>query len=200
MRNISGRFRQLRQLVSTLLSLIIDAVYYLGLCLRPSPALATENLFLRKQLALYEERQVKPRRPTHAIRLAMMWLSYYFNWRSALRIVKPETFTRWHRQGFRLFWRWKSKPGRPALPQDLQALIRRMALENPTWGQERIANELLLKLGLRVSPRTVRKYLPKPLDHGRGKRASSHRWRTFVRNRAQAIIACDFCLVVTATF
>jgi hypothetical protein len=85
------------------------------------------------------------------MRLAMVWLSYWFNWRSALRIVKPETFTRWHRQGFRLFWRWKSRPGRPTLPKELEALIRRMALENPTWGQERIANELLLKLGLRVS-------------------------------------------------
>jgi putative transposase len=200
MRNISGRFRQLHQLVSTLLSLIIDAVCYLGLCLRPSPALAAETLFLRKQLALYEERQVKPRRPTHAIRLAMMWLSYFFNWRSALRIVKPETFTRWHRQGFRLFWRWKSKPGRPALPQDLQALIRRMARDNPTWGQERIANELLLKLGLRVSPRTVRKYMPPHVERGPGKRVQAQRWRTFVRNHAQAIVACDFCVVVTATF
>jgi hypothetical protein len=83
MRNISGRFRQLHRLVSTLLSLIIDAVFYLGPCLRPSPALAAENLFLRKQLALYEERQVKPRGATNATRLAMVWLSYWFNWRSA---------------------------------------------------------------------------------------------------------------------
>jgi putative transposase len=75
-----------------------------------------------------------------------------------------------------------------------------MARENPTWGEERIANELWLKLALRVSPRTVRKYLPKPLDHGRGKRALSQCWRTFVRNHAQAIVACDFCVVVTATF
>src|SRR5215471_11592895 len=200
MRNISGRFRQLRQLVSTLLSLIIDAVCYLGLCLRPSPALAAENLFLRKQLALYEERQVKPRRPTHAIRLAMMWLSYYFNWRSALRIVQPETFTRWHRQGFRLFWRWKSQPGRPALPMDLKALIRRMALENPTWGQERIANELLLKLGLQVSPKTVRKYMPGHCVGGPGKPCPSQRWSTFLRNQAKGIVACDFCVAVTATF
>jgi putative transposase len=198
--HISGRFRQLRQLVSTLLSLIIDAVCYLGLCLRPSPALAAENLFLRKQLALYEERQVKPRRPTHAIRLAMMWLSYYFNWRSALRIVKPETFTRWHRQGFRLFWRWKSKPGRPALPQDLQALIRRMALENPSWGQERIANELLLKLGLRVSPRTVRKYMPSHCVGTPGQRRQTQRWSNFIRNHAKGILACDFCVAITATF
>src|SRR5262249_45134590 len=83
---------------------------------------------------------------------------------------------------------------------DLQALIRRMASENPTWGEERIANELLLKLGLRVSPRTVRKYMPKRRHHGRGQRVSSQRWMTFVRNHAQAIVACDFCVVVTATF
>jgi transposase InsO family protein len=75
-----------------------------------------------------------------------------------------------------------------------------MARENPTWGQERIANELLLKLGLRVSPRTVRKYMPKRFEGGRGKRATSQRWRTFVRNHAQGIVACDFCVVATATF
>ena len=92
------------------------------------------------------------------------------------------------------------EPGRPPIPADLQALIRRMARDNPTWGEERIANELLLKLGLRVSPRTVRKYMPKRVDRGRGQRATSQRWRTFVRNHAQAIVACDFCVVVTATF
>ena len=115
-------------------------------------------------------------------------------------IVKPVTLIRWHRQGFRLFWRWKSKPGRPPLPRDLQALIRRMALENPTWGQERIANELLLKLGLRVSPRTVRKYMPGHCVGGPGKRGQSQRWSTFIRNHAKGIVACDFCVAVTATF
>jgi hypothetical protein len=75
-----------------------------------------------------------------------------------------------------------------------------MARDNRTWGEERIANELRLKLGLRVSPRAVRKDMPKRVDHGRGKRATSQRWRTFVRNHAQAIVACDFCGVVTATF
>jgi putative transposase len=114
--------------------------------------------------------------------------------------VKPATLIRWHRQGFRLFWRWKSKPGRPVLPRDLQALIRRMALENPTWGQERIANELLLKLGLRVSPRTVRKYMPGPCVGGLGKGCFSQRWSTFIRNHAKGIVACDFCVAVTATF
>jgi transposase InsO family protein len=180
--------------------LLMDACRFLRLCLSPSPALAAENLLLRKQLALYQERQIKPHRPTQATRMALAWLAGWFDWRQALVLVQPATLIRWHRQGFRLFWRWTSRPGRPPIPADLRALIRRMARENPTWGEERIANELELKLGLRVSPRTVRKYLPTHRDHGRGKRALSQHWRTFVRNHAQAIIACDFCVVVTATF
>ena len=200
MRSVSEQFRRIREPVAMLLALIADAARYLGLCLRPSPALAAENLFLRKQLALYQERQIKPRQATNAIRLAMMWLARWFNWRSALSIVTPETFTRWHRQGFRWFWRRKSKPGRPSLPKDLQALIRRMALENPTWGQERIANELLLKLGLKVSPRTVRKYMPDHCVGSPGRRRQTQRWSTFIRNHAKGIVACDFCVAITATF
>src|SRR5215831_3439248 len=158
------------QLAGTLLTLLVDVVRFLHLCLRPAPVLAAENLFLRKQLALYQERHIKPRRATDATRLALVWLAHWFDWRQALAVVQPATFIRWHRQGFWLFWRWKSTPGRPPIPPDLQALIRCMARENPTWGQERIANELLLKLGLRVSPRTIRKYMPKHLDHGGGPR------------------------------
>jgi putative transposase len=153
-----------------------------------------------KQLALYQERHIKPRRATDAARLALMWLGCWFDWRRALTVVQPVTFLHWHRQGFRLFWRWKSKSGHPPIPADLQTLIRRMARENPSWGEERIANELLLKLGLRMSPRTIRKYLPKRLNSGRGQHTTTQRWRTFVRNHAQAIVACDFCVVVTATF
>jgi putative transposase len=192
--------RHLMPLTCTLLKLVYDASSYLLVCLRPAPVLAAENLFLRKQLALYQERNVKPARATNATRITLVWLGRWFDWRQALAIVQPETFLRWHRQGFRLFWRWKSRPGRPQIPGDLQALIRQMARENPTWGQERIANELLLKLGLRVSPRTVRKYLPQRQPPRPGKRMSSQRWVTFVRNHAQAIVACDFCVVVTATF
>jgi putative transposase len=183
-----------------LFTLMCDAGRFLLLCLHPSPALAAENLFLRKQLMLYQERQTAPRHATNTMRFALVWLSRWFDWRQVLRVVQPETLTRWHRQGFRLLWRWKSKPGRPWIPVDLQALIRQMAHDNPTWGQERIADELRLKLGLRVSPRTVRKYLPKRLNRGPGTRVPSQRWATFVRNHAQAIIACDFCVVVTATF
>jgi transposase InsO family protein len=130
----------------------------------------------------------------------LVWLGQWFDWRRALGIVKPETFISWHRRAYRLFWRWKSKPGRPALPKDLRALIRRMALENPTWGQERIANELLLKLGLRVSPRTVRKYMPRHCVGEPGKRGQSQRWSVFILNQAKGIVACDFCVAVTATF
>ena len=74
-----------------------------------------------------------------------------------------------------------------------------MARENPSWGEERVANELLLKLGLRVSPRTIMKYLPKS-PPANGKPRGDQRWVTFLKNHARGIIACDFCVVVTATF
>jgi putative transposase len=195
-----SRFHHLMQLTAVVLTLIVDAARFFWLCLRPRATLAAENLFLRKQLAMYQERHVKPQRATPTIRIAMVWLAHGFDWRHALAVIKPETFIRWHRQGFRWFWRWQSTPGRPPIPAQLQGLIRQMARDNPSWGQERIANELWLKLGLRVSPRTVCKYMPKRLDRGPGRRVSSQRWRTFVRNHAQAIVACDFCVVITATF
>jgi transposase InsO family protein len=186
--------------ICTLLMLLGDSGRYLMYRWRASAALAAENLFLRKQLALYQERKVKPRRATHAARIALVWLSRWFDWRQALAVVQPQTFIRWHRQAFRVFWRWQSRPGRPSIPPELQALIRQMARDNPTWGQERIANELLLKLGLRVSPRTVRIYMPTRLDRGPGSRVPSQRWRTFVRNHAKSIVACDFCVAMTVTF
>jgi putative transposase len=194
------RLRNLMRFACLLLTLMCDAGRFLLLCLRPRPALAAENLCLRKQLALYQERHTNPRRASNATRLALVWLSRWYDWRQVLAIVQPETFIRWHRKGFRLFWRWKSRPGRPRIPAELQALIRQMAHDNPTWGQERIANELLLKLGLRVSPRTVRKYMPTRPDHSPGTRILSQRWATFVGNHAQVIVACDFCVAITATF
>ena len=196
----SPRFRHFLQLATMLFTLVIDALRFLGLCVCPSPRLAAENLFLRKQLALYQERHVRPRGATDVTRIAMICLGRWFDWRQALAVIQPETFLQWHRHAFGWFWRWKSTPGRPSIPLELQALIRQMARDNPTWGQERIANELLLKLGLRVSPRTVRQYMSKRLHPGPGTRVQSQRWSTFVRNHAQAIVACDFCVVVTATF
>jgi len=183
--------------VKTIITLLGDLAAFFWLTLRPQSTLAAENLFLRKQLAMFQERKAKPRRPDTPIRIALVLLSRLFNWRDALVVVQPQTLVRWHRQGFRLFWRWKSRPGRPPIPIELRQLIREMAMSNPSWGEKRIANELLLKLGIRVSPRTVRKYMQlHPWEQPRG----DQRWSTFVRNHASAILACDFCVVVTATF
>ena len=124
--------RHLGQCICTLLMLLGDSGRYLMYRWRAPTALAVENLFLRKQLALYQERQIKPRRTTHATRMALIWLARWFNWRQAIVIVQPATLIRWHRQGFRVFWRWKSRSGRPPIPVDLQALIRRMAWDNPS--------------------------------------------------------------------
>jgi putative transposase len=157
--------------------------------------LIAENLFLRRQLALYQE--APRRRPTPA-KLALVVLSRFFPWAGALAIVRPNTFIRWHRAGFRLFWRWKSRrPGRLPLPKNLRILIRRMAAENPSWGEGRIADELSLKLGVLVDSRTVGKYMK---QGGRPRPPAGQRWSTFVRNHAHAIVACDFFTSVTATF
>jgi hypothetical protein len=165
--------------------------------LRPASAIRAENLVLRKQLAAYLERGIKPRRLDHAARVSLSVLSRLFSWRDAIVIVRPSTVIRWHRLGWRIFWRWKSRAGRPRIAPELQRLIRRMASENPLWGEERIANELLVKLGIRVSPRTVRKYMPStPPGRPRG----DPRWVTFLKNHAQAIVACDFFVAVTVTF
>src|SRR5262252_9101240 len=187
-----------QHLVQTVFGVFFDGLMFLRLWLRPSVAVPAESLFLRKQLGLFLERQVKPRRATDSVRFTLGQLSRWFDWREALIVVQQETLTRWHRKGFRLFWKWKSRPrGRPPVPADVRKLIREMARSNPTWGEERIANELLLKIGIRISPRTVRHYMPetpkRPAD-------PKQRWMTFVRNHAKAILASDFFVVVTATF
>jgi len=182
------------------LRILGDLVHFLCLGLRSRTSLAAENLFLRKQLAFYQERKVKPRRTDNLTRLTLVLLSRWFNWRDALIVVRPRTLLTWHRKGFRLFWRRKCEAGRRPIPVALQHLIGKMARENPTWGEERIANELLLKLGLRLSPRTVRKYLPKLPEAPCGGPRGDQRWAVFLKNHAQFIVACDFCVVVTATF
>src|SRR5262249_27893579 len=117
-----------------------------------------------KQLGLYVERKKKPHRATDSVRFTLAQLSRLFDWRSVLAVVKPDTLIRWHRKGFRLFWKWKSRSsGRPRVPIDVRELMVDMASNNPTWGEERIADELLLKIGIQISPRTVRRYMPTPL-------------------------------------
>ena len=112
--------------------------------------------------------------------------------------MKPDTLIRRHRKGFRLFWKWKSRPaGRPRVPLEVRKLIGEMAENNPTWGERRIAAELLLKIGIQISPRTVRRYMP---TAPKQPKMTSQRWMTLVQNHAKAIIACDFFIAVTATF
>jgi hypothetical protein len=138
----------------------VDAQGFASSSFRSRTALIAENLFLRKQLAFYQERQIRPRRLTNAARLLLVFWSRFFAWRSALLIVKPATLIGWHRRAFQLFWKRKSRLGRPPIPLRLRQLIERMVGENPIWGEERIANELWLKLGIHMSPRTVRVYWP----------------------------------------
>ncbi len=168
------------------LNLFADLLRLLFLGLRSRSSLAAENLFLRKQPGFYQGRRIKPRRISQPTRLTLRWLNRWFDWRGALTVVTPRTFIGWHRRGFRFFWRRKCQAGRPPIPLELQALIRRVAHENPPWGEARIANELLLKLGLRVSPRTSRKYLPKPpTAPGGGHRRHDQRWSTVMSEGEQ---------------
>src|SRR5690242_6890862 len=191
-------FRQLSKLSVTLQIFVSDCVNFCAAGLRSRTALAAENLFLRKQLALFREREKKAAATRAADRFVLSKLARFFDWRSALVIVKPATLIGWHRAAFHRFGRWKSRPvGRPAISAEVRRLIRRMASENLTWGEERIANELWLKLQIRVSPRTVRKYIEQaPRPDG----SNDQRWSTFIRNHANGIVACDFFVSVTVSF
>jgi transposase InsO family protein len=188
-RHRSSAFIGLAAIVS---ELSVDILRFLKGAVRSKSSLVAENLFLRKQLAFYQEHEVKPRRLTDVARVALVG-------RQALTIVQPETLIRWHRRGFKLFWRWQSRPGRPRVPRNIRELIAQMAKENPTWGQGRVASELSLKLGIYVSPRTVRAYWSSGPDR-RCRRTSSQHWRTFVHNHAGSTVACDFLIAVTARF
>ena len=190
---------RLPYLFRTTTHLALDAFILLRSNLRSRTVLAAENLFLPKQLALYRERHVKPRRANPATRVALVLLARVIDWKPVLTVVRPDTLIRWHRAGWRLYWRWRSRPrGRPPIPRNLRQLIVSMARANPTWGEERIANELLLKLGIAVSPRTVGRY--RELMHPPRRAHPSQVWSTFVRNHAQAVLACDFCVAITASF
>ena len=158
--------------------------------------LALENLALRQQLAVLRAKKKRPRvRPVD--RIFWVWLSrLWSNWRSALLIVQPETVVRWNKQGFKLYWRWKSRPktaGRPPIEIEIRNLIRRMCRENPSWGAPRVHSELCL-LGYDVSETTVDKYMI------RHRKPPSQTWRTFLDNHLRDIVGVDFFTMPTATF
>src|SRR6516225_6577529 len=158
--------------------------------------LEAENAVLRHQLIVLRRRPRGRVRLTDHDRLFFIRLYRWFpSILQVLTIIRPETLLRWHRAGFRCYWRWKSRRrgGRPPVKTELRALIRRMSIENPLWGPPRIHGELL-KLGFDVAESTVSKYM---IKH-RG--PPSQTWRTFLRNHADAIAAIDLCLVPTLTF
>jgi transposase InsO family protein len=158
--------------------------------------LEVENLLLRHQLSVALRQapaRLRLRRIDRAILAGLVGL--WPDLARAVQVVKPDTILRWHRMGFRTYWRWKSKKrgGRPKIDRGLRDLIRRMSQENPLWGASRIHGELLM-LGFEVAQSTVSKYM------ARGRKPSSQSWKTFLRNHANAIVAIDLCIVPTVTF
>src|SRR5246500_3085309 len=187
----------LRSLLSILLITAGEGIQFLWLAVWSRAELSAEVVFLRKQLAFYQEHQVRPRKLTDAARFSLVLWSQLFHWKAALLIVKPETLIGWHRKGFKLFWRWKSRMGRPRIPENLRRLIVGMVQDNPTWGEERVAAQLSVKLGILVSPRTVRAYWPQNADPKDRRRTSSQHWRSFVRNHAQAMVAAEKAAILS---
>jgi transposase InsO family protein len=158
--------------------------------------LEAENLFLRHQLGIVS-RRAPPRLRLHSgDRALLVWMTRLWPGLLGLaHVVQPETILRWHRAGFKTFWRWKSRKraGRPKIDRGLRDLIQRMSKENQQWGASRIHGELLM-LGFEVAQSTVSKYMV------RGGRPPSQTWKTFLRNHAEAIAAIDLCVVPTLTF
>src|SRR5262250_3937304 len=129
---VPNRARSLDAFLVLITELVREGFRFLGLMFRSRTALSAEILFLRKQLAFYEERQVEPRRLNDSARFCLILWSRLCDWKEALVIVKPETLIGWHRKGFKLFWKWKSQAGRPRIPENIRKLIVQMAQENPT--------------------------------------------------------------------
>jgi transposase InsO family protein len=177
-------------------SLVKLLAAYVWSCFQSRERLKAEITVLRHQLNLMQRRN--PRRPRLFgwDRAVFVWLYRLFPAiGDAITIVRPETIIRWHRAGFRTWWRWKSRNlgGRPKVDRELRDLVRRMCSDNPLWGAPRIHGELL-KLGFTVAQSTVSKYML------RGRRPPSQGWKTFLRNHADGIAAVDFLIVPTLTF
>jgi putative transposase len=153
-----------------------------------------ENLALRHQLHVL--RRQRPGRPRLFTIDRLLWVWFYRLWPRCLDtmvLVKPATVVQWHRKGFRLFWRWRSRSERPSVDREIRKLIREMSVANPLWGAPRIHGELL-KLGIEISQGTVAKYMV------RRRERPSPTWRSFLRNQAAGIAAIDMFVVASASF
>jgi putative transposase len=157
--------------------------------LRSHVELVAENVLLRQQLIVAARRVKRPVFQPHERGLITLLAAVLPRWRDVLLLVKPETVLRWHREGFRLLWRWKSRSTMrptPRVSPDLVELIRRMAAENRLWGAERVRGELL-KLGIHVAKRTVQRYMR---DRRKPAPPRGQSWHTFLHNHT--VWACDF--------
>jgi hypothetical protein len=188
--------RENQRIIRVMLEILHLLATFVGNQFRSRRRLEIENLFLRHQLNIAMRRAPRRLQLHGSDRALLVWITRVWpNLLDLSRVVKPETILRWHRSGFKAFWRWKSRhrPGRPTIDRDLRDLIRQMSKDNPLWGAPRIHGELL-KLGFEVAESTVSKYMIKY------RRPPSQTWRTFLRNHADAIAAVDLCLVPTVTF
>jgi len=178
--------------------ILLFRLLFAALCnrFRSRASLEAEVLLLRHQLGVLYRRKPKRVRLNGFDRAMLVWLLRLWpELRKSLVIVHPETVVRWHRMGFRAWWRWKSwnLGGRPKIDAELRDLIHQMCEENPLWGAPRIHGELL-KLGFEVAQSTVSKYM---LRYGR---PTGQSWRTFLRNHADGVASLDFCIVPTIGF
>jgi len=156
---------------------------------RSRAELLTENALLRQQLIVLRRHAKRPKIRRYERAVMVMLAALTRTWRDALLLVRPETILRWHRAGFGLFWRSKSRPTctTERLSSATIALIKRMAIDNRLWGAERIRGELL-KLGIRVSKRTIQRYM----RSARGPRPWGQSWATFLTNHGSQVWVCDF--------
>jgi hypothetical protein len=171
-------------------------VHVLAAPFRTQAQLEAEITMLRHQLNVIQRKASSKPRLTAADRVLFVWLCRLFpSLRNAITIVQPDTELRWHRSGFRLYWRWKSQSrgGRPKVPIEVRSLIRLMSVENPLWGAPRIHGELL-KLGIEVAQSTVAKYMAKRRP------GSGQTWKRFLRNHVAGIGAMDILVVPTINF
>jgi hypothetical protein len=166
---------------------------------RSRAQLLAENALWRQQLTVLHRRTKTPRL-TWKARLSLLFLAHGVpSWKQVLQLIQPDTLLRWHREGYRLFWKLKSRRPMQTQPQRLApariAFIERMARENPLWGAERIRGELT-KLNIRATKRTIQKYM----QGERSKAPSGPSWSTFLKTHGQDIGARDFVPLVTLLF
>ncbi|HEX3051269.1 MAG TPA: helix-turn-helix domain-containing protein [Aggregatilineaceae bacterium] len=160
--------------------------------MKSKPELIVENAFSRQQLIVVTRYAKQPKLTPQDRGLLVLLASRVQGWKNALLIVKPDTLLKWHRQGFKLYWRQKSQgtPRRPQISEETIALIKEMAVENRLWGAPRIRDELH-KLVIRVSKRTIQRYT-RQARRGLPPQQKSQTWTTFLANHASEIWACDF--------